>query len=134
MKIRIQNIESRIQKGEARIEHGWHGFENEIVQEGMERTERRGRSGAHKVHALPAEGGKRRFRIVQFSRISRLFAPFPGISHLFPLHLILGNEANKTNGTNMAGSTLQCGIMRNKLRVVTHCYAKFHESSHRSGP
>jgi hypothetical protein len=36
-------------------------------------------------------------------------------------------------GTKRTGSG-EHGITRNKVRIITGCYAKFHESSHRSGP
>ncbi len=46
-----------------------------------------------------SKGGKRRSRRVPFSRImarvSRLFAPFPGISHLFPLDFFRAHKISR---------------------------------------
>src|SRR5260221_8812526 len=99
----------------------------------------------------PSKGGKRRSRIVLFSRI------MARVSHLFPLdffraHKISGKGMNQGIGQGIVrprqsrtGLALFRGLSPTaihvqatswlgKVRKSSNNYAKFHESSHRSGP
>jgi len=44
-----------------------------------------------------------------------------------------GTEPSRPSSQKL-GRGFECGFMREKVRIVTRCYAKVHESSHRSGP
>jgi len=47
--------------------------------------------------------GKRREKRWQRARVSRLFAPFPGISHLFPLKFFMKNQNSRILARGMIG-------------------------------
>src|SRR6266481_5675941 len=64
------------------------------------------------------KGGKTAAKKVGFSR---LFAPFPGISHLFPLGFFLPGGAGSQKSEGEAG--------RNYVGKSADNYGKFHESS-----
>jgi len=70
-----------------------------------------------------------------------LFPRFPGFSHLFPLRFYFvakrgrDSEVRSQRVDGRAHFKVEkCGFMRNKVRIVSRCYAKVHKSSHRTGP
>jgi hypothetical protein len=66
---------------------------------------------------------------VEFGFLPRLAAYY----RVLPHNVFFASQAAKRGLEPIWGGSTG-GFTRNKVRIVTGCYAKFHESSHRSGP
>src|SRR6266404_9521236 len=92
-----------------------------LTQAGTERWEKGGQAELGTNVGRQVYLGKGGKEMAEGAGFSRLFAPFPGISHLFPLGFFLPGGAGSQKSEGEAG--------RNYVGKSADNYGKFHESS-----
>src|SRR6266404_1413137 len=92
-----------------------------LTQAGTERWEKAGQAELGTNVGRQVYLGKGGKEMAEGAGFSRLFAPFPGISHLFPLGFFLPGGAGSQKSEGEAG--------RNYAGKITDCYALFRDFS-----
>jgi len=92
-----------------------------LTQAGTERWEKAGQAELGTNVGRQVYLGKGGKEMAEGAGFSRLFAPFPGISHLFPLGFFLPGGAGSQKSEGEAG--------RNYAGKSADCYTKIHEGA-----